>query len=113
MRSRSAKLNADEIQEKSQVPTIAVTSYPNDLWIVDMFRIVGAVTGKDEKARDLIAYAEEKVDEITEITSKIPDEDKPVVYTTHPFGLRSGHRPLSAGGEVLAEEGSGAGGSGA
>ena len=83
----SAKLNADEIQEKSQVPTIAVTSYPNDLWIVDMFRIVGAVTGKDEKARDLIAYAEEKVDEITEITSKIPDEDKPVVYTTHGGGM--------------------------
>jgi len=78
--------NADEIQEKSQVPAIAVTSYPNDLWIVDMFRIVGAVTGKDEKARDLITYTEVKVDEITEITSGIPDEDKPVVYTTHGGG---------------------------
>jgi len=82
----SANYNADEIQDKSQVPTIAVTSYPNDLWIVDMFRIVGAVTGKDEKARNLITYTKEKVDAITEITSEISDEDKPVVYTTHGGG---------------------------
>ena len=82
----STNLNADEIQEKSQVPTIAVTSYPNDLWIVDMFRIIGAVTGKDEKARDLIAYTGEKVDGIAKITSEIPDEEKPVVYTTHGGG---------------------------
>ena len=82
----STNLNADEIQEKSQVPTVAVTSYPNGLWIVDMFRIIGAVTGKDEKARELIAYTKEKVDGIAKITSEIPDEEKPVVYTTHGGG---------------------------
>ena len=74
--------NADEIQEKSQVPTIAVCGYQDDLWVTDMFRIMGAVTGKDEKARDLITYTKEKVNEITDITSEIPDEDKPVVYCT-------------------------------
>ena len=45
-----------------------------------MLRIIGAVTGNDEKARDLITYSKEKVDEIAKITSEIPDEDKPVVY---------------------------------
>jgi len=72
--------NADEIQEKSQVSTIVVAGSPDDLWVVDMLRIVGAVTGNDERARDLITYTEEIVDEITEISSEIPDEDKPVVY---------------------------------
>ena len=74
-----ATVNADEIQEKTQVPTIALTS-AGDLWVADMLRIIGAVTGNDEKARDLINYSKEKVDEIAEITSKIPDEDRPVVY---------------------------------
>ena len=76
------KYNADEIQEKSQVPTIAVCGYQDGLWVADMIRIIGAVTGNDEKARDLIAYTKEKVNEITDITSEIPDEDKPVVYCT-------------------------------
>ncbi|KUK44453.1 MAG: ABC transporter substrate-binding protein [Methanothrix sp.] len=76
------RYNADEIQEKSQVPTIAVCGYQDSLWVADMFRIIGAVTGNDEKARDLITYTKEKVDEIKKITSDIPDEDKPVVYCT-------------------------------
>ena len=74
--------NADEIQEKSQVPTIAVCGYQDGLWVTDMFRIMGAVTGKDEKARDLITYTKEKVNKITDIASEIPEEDKPVVYCT-------------------------------
>jgi len=76
----STNSNADNIQEKSQVPTIAVTGSADNLWVVDMLRITGAATGNDERAKDLIAFTKEKVDEITEITSEIPDEDKPVVY---------------------------------
>jgi len=72
--------NADEIQEKSQVPTIVVAGSADNLWVIDMLRIIGAVTGNDERARDLITYTEEKVDKIVKITSEIPDEDKPVVY---------------------------------
>jgi len=71
---------ADEIQEKSQVPTIAVVGFSDDLRVDDMLRIVGAITGNDERARDLITYTDEKINDIIELTSKIPDEDKPVVY---------------------------------
>ena len=73
--------NADKIQEKSQIPTIAVAGSADNLWVVDMLRIIGAVTGNDEKAKNLITYTKEQVDEITEITTGIPDEDKPLVYT--------------------------------
>ena len=76
----STTSNADQIQKKSQIPTIAV-SQAGDLWVVDMLRIIGAVTGNDEKAMDIITYAEEKVDEIAKITSEIPEEDRPVVYS--------------------------------
>ena len=78
-------VNADMIQEKTQVPTIALAS-AGDLWVVDMLRIIGAVTGKDEKARNIIAYTKEKVDEIAKITSVISDQDKPVVYCCGPAG---------------------------
>jgi len=81
--------NADELQEKSEVPTIAVNP-AGDLWVVDMLRIVGAVTGNDEKARDLITYAKGQVDEIAEITTEIPDEDKPVVYCCGCYGSLKG-----------------------
>jgi len=79
-------LNADEIMEKSQVPTIVVGSYSDGLWAADMFRIIGAVTGKDKKARDLINYTKEQIDEIAKITSEIPDEEKPLVYATDGSG---------------------------
>ena len=75
----STSSNADEIQEKTEVPVIAVNS-GGDLWTVDELRIIGAITGKNDKARDLIAYTKEKVDEIAKITSKIPEEDKPLVH---------------------------------
>ena len=71
--------DVDMIQDKSQVPTIAVSS-GEDLWFVDELRTIGAVTGNDDKARDIIAYTKEKVDEISDITSKVPDEDKPVIF---------------------------------
>jgi iron complex transport system substrate-binding protein len=76
----STSSKADELQEKSKVPIIAVTGTADGLWAVDMLRIVGAITRTDTRARDLITYANEKVDEMTEITSKIPDEDKLLVY---------------------------------
>lgn len=75
----STSSNADEIQETSQVPTIAVNTGGN-LWVADELRIIGAVTGKDERAKDLIAFTKKKTDEIAEITSKISDEDRPVIY---------------------------------
>ncbi|HNR57800.1 MAG TPA: ABC transporter substrate-binding protein [Methanothrix sp.] len=71
--------DVDMISDKTQVPTIAVSS-GEGLWFVDELRIIGAITGNDDRARDIIDYTKEKVDEITEITSKIPDEDKPVVF---------------------------------
>jgi iron complex transport system substrate-binding protein len=78
-------VDADMIQDQTRVPTIAVAD-AGDLWTTDMIRIIGSVTGKDEKARELIAYTKEKIGEITKITSEIPDSEKPVVYNCGPGG---------------------------
>jgi len=78
-------VDADMLQEQTNVPTIAVAD-GGDYWVTDILRIIGAVTGKDKKARDLISYTHDKINDISKITSKIPDQDRPVVYSCGPGG---------------------------
>lgn len=78
-------VDADLLQDQTKVPTIAVAD-GGDYWTTDILRIIGAVTGKDKKAKDLISYTHDKINEISQITSKIPDAEKPVVYSCGPGG---------------------------
>ena len=68
---------ADTIQENTGIPVICIRSSQFDF---DMYRIVGTVMGKEERAEELIAYANDEIAKITEITSEIPDSEKPSVY---------------------------------
>ena len=70
---------------------------------------MGYVLNKQDRARELILYLNNELDEIREVTSSIPDEDKPKVYlafwgqlTTTP----SYYNPVEvAGGDYVADEG--------
>ncbi len=68
---------ADAIQDKIGVPVVCVQSLQFDF---DMLRIMGLITGTEERAEELISYADEKIEEITTITSEIPESDRPRVY---------------------------------
>lgn len=68
---------ADAIQDKIGVPVVCVQSSQFDF---DMLRITGLITGTEERAEELISYAGEKTEDITEITSEIPESEKPKVY---------------------------------
>ena len=68
---------ADAIQEKTGIPVVCIGSSQFDF---DMHRIVGTVMGKEERAEELISYANEKTSEITEVTSEISEDEKPKVY---------------------------------
>jgi iron complex transport system substrate-binding protein len=68
---------ADTIQENTGIPVICIISAQFDF---DMHRIVGTVMEKEEKAEELITYANDEIAKITEITSEIPDSEKPRVY---------------------------------
>ena len=68
---------ADAIQEKTGIPVVCISSSQFDF---DMHRIVGTVMGKEERAEELISYATEKTDEVTGVTSEMPESEKPKVY---------------------------------
>ncbi|RJS80780.1 hypothetical protein CW713_07215 [Methanophagales archaeon] len=68
---------ADTIQENTGIPVVCIRSSQFDF---DMHRLVGTVMGKEERAEELIAYANEEIAKVTEITSEIPDSEKPRVY---------------------------------
>ena len=100
---------ADAIQEKTGIPVVCISSSQFDF---DMHRIVGTVMGKEERAEELISYANEKTDEVTEVTSEIPEDEVPKVYCVSGCGGRSAitqtwgrYDPINiAGGTNVAEE---------
>ena len=100
---------ADAIQEKTGIPVVCISSSQFDF---DMHRIVGTVMGKEERAEELISYANEMTDEVTEVTSEIPEDEKPKVYCVSGCGGRSAitqtwgrYDPINiAGGINVAEE---------
>ncbi len=71
---------ADTIQETTGIPTI-YADYTSALALdFKYFRFMGYVLNEQERAEQLISYLSEKIDEVTEVTSDIPDDEKPKVY---------------------------------
>ena len=100
--------DADAIQEATGVPTIDVhTGEP----ILDFkeLRFMSYVLNERGRAEELISYFNEKLDEVTEVTSKIQDDEKPKVYLAFWGKLTwtpAVYEPVGvAGGECVADEG--------
>ncbi|MCD6530060.1 ABC transporter substrate-binding protein, partial [Candidatus Bathyarchaeota archaeon] len=74
----------ENIQTTLNVPVVCVRFNPPGTrdWSYDIISIIGAVVGKKEKAEQLKTYLEQKLSEVTSITSTIPDSEKPKVYVT-------------------------------
>ena len=69
---------ADSMQEKTGIPVICL-SISGSLDF-EAHRLTGKVIEKGKEAEELISYANEKLEKITEVTSQIPDGEKPKVY---------------------------------
>jgi len=80
--------NLDEIQEKTHIPTVGVLSGIDSCLAFDMLRTVGWVMGREDRAEELISYADGKLSKVTDITSEIPEDEKPRVYSCS--GLHEG-----------------------
>ena len=72
---------ADIIQANTGIPTVAEMDTGGSLDF-ELYRLVGKVIGKEKEAEELISYANEKKNEITEVTSEIPEDEKPKVFRT-------------------------------
>ncbi|OPY54593.1 MAG: iron-dicitrate transporter substrate-binding subunit [Methanosaeta sp. PtaU1.Bin112] len=73
---------ADDIQYKTNIPVVCIHHSTDSGYKFDLnaFRLVGIVVGKEDRAEELIAYAEKEIAELSEKTSKIPESEKPRVY---------------------------------
>ncbi|MHC1576640.1 MAG: ABC transporter substrate-binding protein [Methanosarcinaceae archaeon] len=69
---------ADSLQETTGIPVVCLWAQGNlDFGI---YRLVGTVIGTEERAEELISYANDELDKVIEITSQIPEDEKPQVY---------------------------------
>ena len=72
---------ADATQEKTGIPTVAIRSSGHDLdTIYEEFETMGVVLEKEQEAEEMISFVKEKVAKLEEVTSEIPESDKPRVY---------------------------------
>ncbi len=80
---------AERIQASLNVPVVCVRFNPPGTreWSFDIISIIGRVVGREERARQLRAFLEEKLSEITRITSAISDSEKPRVYQAFAYDL--------------------------
>ena len=70
----------NKMQESTGIPVVCICTSPLDADIGVAYRAASKVLGKEERAEELISYANEKISEVTEVTSEIPDSERPKVY---------------------------------
>ena len=72
------------IQDKTGIPTVCLTNLGGSSFAkldnLEIYRLIGEIVGKEERGEELISYTNEKVEEITDVTSEIPDSERPRVY---------------------------------
>jgi iron complex transport system substrate-binding protein len=88
------------------IPVVCVYSYKTWDKIFEEIEIIGIVLGKDKEAEELISYFTTKNAEVDEITSQIPDSEKPTVYLAFgsPITKRTPvvYEPVDLAGGILA-----------
>lgn len=73
---------ADRVQESLGVPVVAVRMHPPPQRKIsfEMIAITGKCIGEEERANEIKGYLEQKLSDVTSVTSKLPDWEKPSVY---------------------------------
>ena len=103
--------DADAVQEAVGVPTITTPAIDMNALAFKGFkwlRMMGYVLGEQKRAEELNSYFNDKLDEVSDVTSGIPDDDKPGVYLA--FWTDYTHTPATyapvevAGGINVAED---------
>ena len=73
--------SAENLEEKTGVPAISTSPSGHDFdKMYEHIEFMGTVLDKEEEAKELISFCKEKIDRVREITSDIPDDEKPKVY---------------------------------
>ena len=103
--SKSASVEADDLQKKTGTPVVVVpgsdTTLDQDAF--DTIRILGQLYGKEDRANELANYLNSIAKDLSDRTKDIPDSEKPSVYVGgvsfkghHGFeGTEAGYGPFS------------------
>jgi iron complex transport system substrate-binding protein len=97
--------NADTIQEKTGVPTVAISAkfeYTGEGGAFEAYRLAGAVVGNEDEAEELITFIEDELDKVKQITSEISEDERIKVYylcfdLTQPY---SAYEPIELAGGI-------------
>ena len=87
--------NVNFLQEKIDIPIVTgrYQGYLGGAGFYDQIELYGRVLGDEEEAEELISYMKEKIAEVTDITSEIPESEKPRIY----YAARGGGRLTTTG----------------
>jgi len=70
----------DKFQEDTGIPVVYSAGGTTSDAMFEDIRLIATVLGKEERSEEIITFFKEKLDEVTEITSEIPDSEKQRVY---------------------------------
>ena len=103
--SKSASVEADDLQNKTGTPVVVVPGSDTtlDQNAYDTIRILGELYGKQTRAAELTSYLKGIQQDLDDRTKDIPEEDKPSVYVGgvsfkghHGFeGTEAGYGPFA------------------
>ena len=103
--SKSASVEADDLQEKTGTPVVVVPGSDTtlDQNAYDTIRIMGELYGKEDRAAELTSYLQGIQKDLDDKTKDIPDREKPTVYVGgvsfkghHGFeGTEAGYGPFA------------------
>jgi iron complex transport system substrate-binding protein len=88
MRTEDIEL-ANKIQNTFGIPVVCVRMNPppDRNTSLEIISVIGKCVGKEERAKEIRDYLEQKLSMVTSVTSKISDEEKPKVYPANPYDL--------------------------
>lgn len=101
----SLKIGVDELQEKTNIPVVSIPIADSSLdeRNYEIFRILGELYNKEDKAKEMTAYLDEIKKDLNKRTGDIKAEEKPSVYAaglsfkgSHGFeGTEANYGPLT------------------
>ena len=103
--SKSASVEADDLQKKTGTPVVVVPGSDTtlDAATYETIRIMGELYGRQDRATELTAYLQALQKDLDDRTKNIPDSEKPSVYVGgvsfkghHGFeGTEAGYGPFA------------------
>lgn len=76
----------EALEKQTGIPVVCMSNYTS--LDFKMLKLIGKITGKEDKTNKIIAYSEKTINDITKVTSQIPENEKVKVFVITPSPLK-------------------------